>query len=437
LTKITKASVDGHQPKLRANGTLVETYLWDTELKGFGCKATPAGRKVYLFQYRLGGRAGKTQRVTIGAHGDSLTADQARKKAAALIARIRNGEDPAQAVREKRQKLLTGTFASICELYLGMRGKGNTSWAETKRILQRDAVRELGPKPMDAITKGDIAKLIDNVAQRSPSMARALFAALRPMFRWAFERGIIEHNPILALKAPPAPRKRKRFLSLDEIRAFWLAAEKLGWPFGPLLQLLLLTGQRRDEVAGMRWDEIDFAEAAWCIPGRKTLPSGKERRTKNFEDHSVDLSSEAIAVLKACPREFSEDGYVFTTNGKTQVSGFSKTKRRLDAAMQELFKAELAPWRIHDLRRTAATHMGEQLDADPGVIERILNHLSGAQGGLQGVYQRQQYKAKRKAALLAWGAYIGGLIGNRDGNGAEMLTRLESGNGELLAPQEQ
>ena len=210
MPKITKTSVDAHQPKLRANGTLVEAYLWDSELKGFACKVTPAGRKVYLFQYRLGGRAGKTQRVTIGAHGDSLTADQARKKAAALIARIRNGEDPAQGVREKRQKLVTGTFASVCERYLASSGKGNTTWAETKRILQRDAVRELGPKGMDAISKRDIATLIDQVSERSPSAARALFAALRPMFRWAFERGIIDYSPIFGLKAPPAPRKRWR-----------------------------------------------------------------------------------------------------------------------------------------------------------------------------------------------------------------------------------
>ena len=425
MPKITKKSVDSHQPKHRNDGTLADAYLWDSELKGFGCKVTPAGRKVYLFQYRLGGRAAKTQRVTIGPHGDRLTADQARKKAAALIARIRNGEDPAHQLREKRQKLLTGTFNSICERYLAMSGGAKTSWKETRRILQRDAAPVLGTKGMDAITKGDIATLIDDVSQRSPSAARALFAALRPMFRWAFERGIIENNPIFALKAPPAPRKRKRFLSAHEIQAFWLAAEKLGWPFGPLLRLLLLTGQRRDEVAGMRWEEIDFTEAVWLIPGRRILASGKERRTKNFEDHNVDLSPQAIAILKSCPREVSEDGYVFTTNGKTPVSGFSKAKRKLDAIMQDLLKAEVLPWRIHDLRRTAATHMGEQLDVDPGVIERILNHLSGEQGGLQGIYQRQQYRAKRKAALSAWGDYIEGLICKRTRNGVESLAEPE------------
>jgi integrase len=410
MPRITKAAVDSRKPKVRENGTRTEAYLWDSELKGFGCKATPSGRKVYLFQYRLGGRAGKTQRVTIGAHGATLTADQARRKAAALISRIRNDEDPAQERREKRSKLLTGTFDSACERYLTMNGNGNATWGETIRLLQRDAMPVFGKKPIESITKREITALIDDVAQRSPSVAHALFAALRPMFRWAFERGIVEHNPIFGLKAPPAPKKRKRVLSLEEIRAFWRAAEKLGWPFGPVLHLLLLTGQRRDEVAGMRWSEIDFITGVWRFPGHHILLSGRERRTKNTEDHEVDLSAQAFAILNGCPRESSVDGYVFTTNGKTQVSGFSKIKNRLDAKMGHFLETDLTPWRIHDLRRTAATHMGDQLDIDQGVIERCLNHISGTQGGLIGTYQRQHYREKRRNAFHAWGEFVDQLL---------------------------
>jgi integrase len=410
MPRITKAAVDSHKPKVRENGTRTEAYLWDSELKGFGCKATPSGRKVYLFQYRLGGRAGKTQRVTIGAHGATLTADQARRKAAALISRIRNDEDPAQERREKRSKLLTGTFDSACERYLTMNGNGNATWGETIRLLQRDAMPVFGKKPIESITKREITALIDDVAQRSPSVAHTLFAALRPMFRWAFERGMVEHNPIFGLKAPPAPKKRKRVLSLEEIRAFWRAAEKLGWPFGPVLHLLLLTGQRRDEVAGMRWSEIDFITGVWRIPGHHILLSGRERRTKNTEDHEVDLSAQAFAILNGCPRESSVDGYVFTTNGKTQVSGFSKIKNRLDAKMGHFLETDLTPWRIHDLRRTAATHMGDQLDIDQGVIERCLNHISGTQGGLIGTYQRQHYREKRRNAFHAWGEFVDQLL---------------------------
>jgi integrase len=418
MPKITKSAVDSHKPKIRANGTLAEAYLWDSEIKGFGCKAMPSGRKVYLFQYRLGGRAGKTQRVTIGVHGETLTADQARRKAAALIGRIRNDEDPAQELRDKRRRQLTATFGAACERYLEMNGKGNSSWAETKRTLQRNALPVLGQKPIETITKAHINSLIDDVALRSPSVAHALFAALRPLFRWAFERSMIEHNPIFGLKAPPAPKKRKRVLSLEEIRAFWLASEKLGWPFGPVLQLLLLTGQRRDEVAGMRWNELDFMTAVWRIPGHHVLSSGRERRTKNTEDHEVDLSPQAFAILTACPRESSPDGYVFTTNSKTQVSGFSKIKIKLDTAMRQILHVEFVPWRIHDLRRTAATHMGEQLDIDQGVIERCLNHISGTQGGLVGIYQRQQYREKRRRAFHAWGEFLDQLI-----NGTRIIER--------------
>src|SRR5262249_32749427 len=136
----------------------------------------------------------------------------------------------------------------------------------------------------------------------------------------------------------------------------------------------------------------------------------KERRTKNSEDHEVDLCPQALAMLGACPRELSSDGYVFTTNGKTQVSGFSKIKMKLDAAMRQVLETDLVPWRIHDLRRTMATHMGDKLDIDQGVIERCLNHISGTQGGLVGIYQRQQYREKRRKAFHGWGEFLDQLI---------------------------
>ena len=232
------------------------------------------------------------------------------------------------------------------------------------------------------------------------------------MFKWARDRGIIETNPIADLKGPAPLASRKRVLSAGEIRALWTSTAALDWPFGPLYRLLLLTGQRREEVAAMHWSEIDMRRAVWTIP---------PERTKNGEEHEVDLAPQALAILESLPGE--RKGLVFSTTGTTPVSGFSKVKARLDGLMAgELPRQadggsecrDMKPWRNHDLRRSMATLMGDELEIDPGVIERLLNHLSGSQGGLQGIYQRQQYRGKRKAAMLAWGAFIERLVSDKN-----------------------
>jgi integrase len=248
---------------------------------------------------------------------------------------------------------------------------------------------------MVSVTRGDVAALVDTVSARSPSVARALFAAIRPFFKWCRDRGLIEVNVIADLKGPAPLASRKRVLSLEELKTFWTATAGLDWPFCPVYRLLLLVGQRRDEVSAMNWKEVDLANGVWIIPGE---------RCKNGEEHTVDLSPQALAILEALPGE--RRGFVFTTTGTTSVSGFSKSKVRLDKLMSEAIGGPPKPWRLHDLRRTMATLMGEELEIDAGVIERILNHISGSQGGLQGIYQRQQYKQKRKAAMLAWGSFI-------------------------------
>jgi integrase len=230
------------------------------------------------------------------------------------------------------------------------------------------------------------------------------------MFRWAVDRGIVDVNPITDLRGPAPLPSRCRVLSADEIKAFWKAIERLGWPFYPIYRLLLLTGQRREEVAGMRWEELDLDKAIWIMPAE---------RAKNKLAHTVDLSPQVVAILANLP--LMSEGLVFTTTGNTPVSGFSKVKARLDKVMRSELGRELEAWRNHDLRRTMATLMGEELEIDPGVIERILNNLSGSQGGLQGVYQRQQYKAKRKAAMFAWGAWVERLVKDEDASNVVAL----------------
>ncbi len=399
--KITKTTVDALEPKRRADGKLQDYFLWDTEAKGFGCKATPGGKKVYLVQYRLGGRAGTAQRVTLGTHG-KITADQARKMALAELGKIAAGQDTAGAKREERRKLAAETFKDVALRYLSTNGEDNKSWPETRRILERNAMPMLGCRPMAVITRGEIAALLDQTKQRSHSVARALFAQLRPLFKWARDREIIEHNPIADFKGPSPLPDRKRKLNLTEVRAFWKATAALDYPWAPFFQLLLLTGQRREEVAGMRWAEIDLEKGLWRLPSKEEY---QPQRTKNGEEHFVDLSPQALAILNGLPGVWTH--YVFTTTGRTSVSGFSKAKRRLDSLMKAELGGELRDWRVHDLRRTVSTLMGDDgLRIDPAVIDRIQNHVTSLKANMRGPYQLQELREARREALLLWGAYV-------------------------------
>jgi integrase len=250
-----------------------------------------------------------------------------------------------------------------------------------------------------------VADLLDAIANRSPAVARATYAALRGLFAWCKERDLIDASPCEGLTAPPRSKARDRVLTDDELRLTWRASERLGYPFGPVVQLLMLTAQRRSEVAGMTWAELDLDAAVWRIPAE---------RTKNGKAHEVDLNAQALAVLADVKRS---GALVFPARGEGSVRGFSATKRRLDELAEEVRAADaieagiepaaepLAEWRLHDLRRTAATGMAG-LGFPPHVVERVLNHVSGAQGGLVGVYQRHEYRAERKAALTAWGSYV-------------------------------
>jgi integrase len=208
------------------------------------------------------------------------------------------------------------------------------------------------------------------------------------------ERGRIAASPMTVLKRPSPPRARDRVLSNPEIVAFWKAADQARPPFGALLKLLLLTGARLREVACMEIGELSDDVSVWTIPGA---------RTKNHRPHIQPLSQLAQEILKGVTRT-PDCRFVFSTNARSPVSGFSKVKRRCDSQMK------IPHWRIHDLRRTAATGMAE-IGIQPHVIEATLNHISGHRGGIAGVYNRAQYASEKKAALEKWAEHVAGLIG--------------------------
>ena len=399
--KITKSSIDELRAQAIASGKTV--YLWDADLTGFGALATKAGSVSYFVEYRLGGRTAPNRRVTLGKHG-ALTPSEARSQAKTKLGEVAKGVDVVQVKRDERLRLASGTFRDVCKRYLEREAKPTRHWQEMRRILERDAIPAFGPQSISTITRQQIRGRLDAIVTepgRKPSAERKLYVALMPVFKWAVERGAVDSNPMTDLTRPkPAPR-RKRVLDHDEIRSMWTAADALDWPFGPFYKLLLLTGARREEVAGMRWPELDLHRRLWRLPPAEEF---QPRRTKNGQEHVIDLSPQAVAIIEGLPR--IHDGFVFSTTGRTPISGFGRAKERLDAAMEKHLDKPIRPFRVHDVRRTVASLMGDDLDVDQGVIERCLGHLTGTQSGLMGTYQRQQYREKRKQAMILWGAFV-------------------------------
>jgi integrase len=399
--KIIKTTVDALKKTAIAEAKTI--YCYDSEMIGFGAYATKTGATSFFIEYRMGGRGAPNKRLTIGKFG-ILTPTEAREIAKSKLGAVHNGIDVAQAEKDQTQRLANGTFREIAEKYIDKESKPGRHWQETRRVLACDAYPAFGSRPISAITKQEIRTQLDLVGRRATSAERKLYAALSPLFKWAVERDTPAINPMTGISAPNPAEKRKHVLNSDELKALWLVTGDLGYPFGPLYRLLLLTGQRREEVAGMRWEEINLLDGTWRLPPKAEF---QPQRTKNGLEHIVDLSPPALNIvndLSSC----SQQGLVFTTTGATPVSGFGKVKARIDALMTKRLDTKLRKWRNHDLRRTMATFMGELLDVDEGVIERILNHTTG---GLKGIYQRQEYRDKRRQALNAWATYIENMAG--------------------------
>ena len=221
--------------------------------------------------------------------------------------------------------------------------------------------------------------------------ANRVLAAIRKLFSWAIQRGIVAASPVAGVTPPVAEKARDRILTGDEILQFWKATTELGYPFGDLAKMLLLTGQRRNEVAQMTWGELDLDRALWTLPGE---------RTKNRKPHEVPLSDAAMGIIAAMPRIQTAGGFVFTSNGRTRIANFSRGKTALDSAMHGENH-----WTLHDLRRTAASGMARLGIALP-VIEKALNHSSGSFRGIVSVYQRHSYADEKRNALQAWARFV-------------------------------
>jgi integrase len=387
---------------------------FDAAFPGLALRVTDKGSKSWSLFYRFSGRL---RRFTIGTY-PAIKPAQARREAITALERVRQGVDPAEEKRTRRRALSpeVETFGVLAQDYLERHVKTNSAavtYKEAKRDLECNVLPKWRSRPIASISRRDVIDLIDGVVARGVGIqANRTLARLRALFNWAVEKDRILASPADRVKLPTKERARDRALTDDEIRWFWQACCEIGWPFGPVFKLLLLTAQRRDEVGGMRWSELDLDKRTWTLP---------RHRAKTDRGHEVQLSDTAVDVLRSLPRIASggkeQDGLVFTTTGRTAVSGFGNVKRRLDVMMAEARRRSLGlseyskipDWRLHDLRRTAATGMA-RLNIAPHVVDKILNHSGGAIRGVAAVYNRHAYLEERRGALEAWGRYVGNLV---------------------------
>lgn len=381
--KLTKRAVDALAP------TDKDQVVFDADLSGFGLKITPSGRKVFLVQYRFPpGRAGRIRRYTIGAYGESLTPDQARGIAVQVKGKLAAGIDPVsereailaeatKAAQEKRRKH-TNSVEAIAAAFIERHAKPRLrSWREYERMLQDYVLPDWGSRPITEIRRSDVTALLDMVEERrSAALADHVLAVIRKMFNWHAARDERFLTPLVRGMARTSitARARDRILNDDEIRALWRTLDQTPYPFGPFVKLLLLTAQRRDEVAQMRWGEIEGD--LWVIP---------RERYKNGRANAVPLSKPVQQILSTLPRTGE---YVFTTTGRTPISGFSKAKAAIDTA------SGVTGWRLHDLRRTARSMMS-RTGISSDIAERVLGHTIP---GVAGVYDRHNYVAEKRLA---------------------------------------
>jgi integrase len=271
----------------------------------------------------------------------------------------------------------------------------NRSYTRVKQLIERCAKPAWEGRQIDTIGRRDINDLIDSVADRGAIiMARRLHAHLHRLFRWAVGRGIIETNPMAHLPKPGSEVKRDRVLTDSELAQVYKTVCKLGFPFGPMFALLILCGARREEIAALRWSEIKD----------DTIILGRDR-TKGGEGHSIPLAPQALNIIKELPR-IGDSDFVFTTNGRTPVGGFSKIKKRIDGI------AKIPAWRVHDLRRTTATGL-QRIGINLQVIEAILGHVGGTRSGIVGVYQRHSFDVEKHTALEAWAREVERIVGGK------------------------
>jgi integrase len=382
--RLTVKAADG----LKLERGKTERIEFDDDIPGFGLRIREGGSRTWIFQYRIGS---KQRRMVLGSAASAQTnLAEMRKTASRLHGRVELGQDPAMD-REVARRDAENTFGALVDQYLEAR---KSEWrprseAEIKRHLTKHA-KLLHSMPIASISQRNVATLLGDLAKDSGNVtANRVRASLCAFFSWVIREGIkLPEGNVAAYTSKREEKSRDRVLSDSEIKAVWTACG--GDDYAAVLKLLILTGQRANEIALLRCEEVADNEIE--LPGE---------RTKNGRPHIIPLSEPARSILV----DFRKDGRAFVFGrDDTGFQGWSKAKEQIDARLGETKKPP-AHWTVHDLRRTVATRMAE-LGIQPHIIEAVLNHVSGHKGGVAGIYNRAAYDKEKREALNLWAEHV-------------------------------
>lgn len=395
-----------------AKPSMIRTEIPDGATPGLFLIVQPTGAKSWAYRYRSP-LDGRTRKLTIGkAMAFSLAEARASAREAAHM--VAKGQDPGEL--RKLQKVqaenTSDTLAFLLDEFISRHvernNKGSTA-KEVKRLIATELRPAWGDRKIGTISKADAVQILDRLVDRGAEItANRTLALIRKFFNWAIERGLLETSPVRGMKAPTPEKSRERVLGDYELDLLWQASSASGI-FGQAIRTMLLTGQRRGEVSGMCWSELDLtsSDCSWSIPAA---------RTKNSRAHIVPLSAATVAVLLELPR-IKGSPFVFTSTGEAIISGWSKAKLALDRRMHAIArerasrrgldaeKVSIPSWRLHDLRRTAASGMA-RLGQPVHVVEALLNHKSGSVSGVAAVYNRYDYAAEKRRAADVWARHL-------------------------------
>jgi integrase len=422
-----------------------DRLVFDDAQRGLAVRVTATSGRTYLCQYTIHGHK---WRVPLGSCS-AVSLAKAREAAAAIMGDVAKGRNPAaerkaaaaaeRARRARNRLTLRVLIEDWKRIHLASRRPSYA--AEAVRALHYAFADHLDD-PAEDLDRTALVRVLDALTRRrkrkdGEGAAKARGAAItgrtaaygRAAFAWAIKRGAVSTNPFAALPVVKGAAKRERVLSDAEVAEIWQVADEASGPFGPIIHLLILTGQRRGEVAGMTWGELSDDLTIW------SLPAG---RTKNGTAHNVPLSTPVRGLLQSLMREdpakrHASSQLVFPGVAGTPFAGWSKAKVALDnAIMARRSKAaetggkspaRLMPWNVHDLRRTVATGL-QRLGVRLEVTEAVLNHISGSRGGIAGVYQRHDWAAEKRAALDAWAIHVRSIVeGSIDGTNVVKMPR--------------
>jgi integrase len=374
-----------------------EAIYFDDDVPGFGLRLRESGSRTFIVQYSIGGRQ---RRMTLGTTA-ILKVAKARETAGNILAKVKLGRDPAAEREEARTRAADEPLGPVVSRFLAWQERRlrPRSYAEVKRHLEQHW-KPLHSLQLTAITRATVATRLGKIAvEHGPISADRARASLSSFFTWAIGEGVCDMNPVIGTnKQFDDERSRTRVLSNDELKTIWPALPNSD--YGSIIKLLILTGQRREEIGALRWSEVDLEDRVIYLG---------HTRTKNHCPHEIPLSRSAMAILKSHHTRAGRD-LVFgdgpRNRGRDREAGFqgwSKSKASLDK------KLSIVPWRVHDIRRTVATGMAD-LGVQPHVIEAVLNHVSGHKAGVAGVYNRSSYAAEKTAALELWGKHVQALV---------------------------